>query len=180
LKTIPSITGVIVADDDPVIRGILRSKLAAINQEVFLAYDGEEAVDLAARMQAAMVILDINMPRLDGLRACQFIRKLPGYAQTPIVILTSDDGQGTAATAASIGATAFLTKPFRSALLLEVLSRFLPMDATTLRAIRSEADRATRVVQARSPAAPDRASITPEPENALDRGKNMLAVLRGW
>jgi CheY-like chemotaxis protein len=179
LKIASSITGVIVADDDPVIRGILRSKLAAIDQAVFLAANGEEAVALASGIQAAMVILDIKMPRLNGLDACQFIRKLPGYAQTPIVILTASDEQGIEDTAARAGATAFLTKPFRGASLLEMLARFLPMDAATLRTIQGDADRATRIAQGGPAPAHNRISTPLGPASALDRSTTILGVLRG-
>jgi len=178
LNIVSGTTGVIVADDDPVIRGILRGKLAAIGQEVFLACDGEEAVALASRMRAAMVILDLEMPRLNGLEACQAIRKLPAHSKTPIVILTAHDGQDAEDAASRVGATAFLTKPFRAAALLEVLARFLPMDATTLRTIQGDAHRATRIAQG-SALARARASTTSAPGNALDRSKNILAVLRG-
>ncbi len=179
MSTVSSITGVIVADDDPIIRGILRSKLAAVGQEVFLACDGAEAVALASRMPAAMVILDLKMPRLNGLEACLLIRKLPGYAQTPIVILTANDAQGVEAAATRVGATVFLTKPFRAATLLDVLARFLPMDAATLRTIRDDADRATRIARGGSAPARDKLPTTPDPGNPLDRGKTILAVLRG-
>jgi two-component system chemotaxis response regulator CheY len=177
LRTVSNTTSVIVADDDPVIRGILRTKLAAIGQDVFLAVDGQEAVALAQRMQAVVVILDLKMPRLNGLLACQRIRQLAGYEQTPIVILTSSDGEQVEAAATRVGATAFLTKPFRSGPLMEVLSRFLRMDAATLQAIRASAVRVSNMAQ---PApARDMTSAKPDMENMLDRGKNTLALPRG-
>jgi CheY-like chemotaxis protein len=179
LSIVSSITGIIVADDDPVIRGILRTKLAAIGQDVFLAVDGEEAVALAQRMRAVVVILDLKMPRLNGLLACQRIRQLPGYEQTPIVILTSSDDEQVEAAATRVGATAFLTKPFRSGPLMEVLSRFLQMDAATLQAIRVSAARVASMAQAAPAPARDRTSAKPDMENPLDRGKNILALLRG-
>jgi two-component system chemotaxis response regulator CheY len=183
LSIVSSITGIIVADDDPVIRGILRTKLAAIGQDVFLAVDGEEAIAFAQRMRAALVILDLKMPRLNGLLACQRIRQLPGYEQTPIVILTSSDGEQVEAAATRVGATAFLTKPFRSGPLMEVLSRFLRIDAVTLRAIRLSAVRVTRMAgpgPAGVPApARDEISAGLREESGLDRGKTILALLRG-
>jgi CheY-like chemotaxis protein len=136
-------SGVIVADDDPLIRSILRANLESIRQEVFPANNGQEAVALATRMQAALIILDVRMPKLDGLLACKEIRELPGYADTPIVMLTFDDSQASQTAASRAGATMFLAKPFGSAALMLALSRYLPIDSATMKTIHATAVRAT-------------------------------------
>jgi CheY-like chemotaxis protein len=135
-------SGVIVADDDPLIRSVLNSKLEAIEQEVFMARDGQEAVTLAGRINASMVILDIRMPRLDGLEACQHIRKMAGYAETPIVMLTFDDPERSRRLASRAGATMFLAKPFGSAALMLALSKYLPIGEAMKQEILSTAVRA--------------------------------------
>ena len=135
-------TGVIVADDDPLIRSVLRGRLEALNQDVWLANNGAEAVTLASRTRASLVILDVRMPKLSGLLACAEIRLLPGHANTPIVMLTFDDTKEAQAAASRAGATAFLVKPFGSASLMLALSRFLPIDGATRQAIRDTAVRA--------------------------------------
>ena len=139
METLFKPTGVIVADDDPLIRSILREKLGALGQEVFLANNGLEAVAIAYQMRALLVILDIGMPRLDGIQACVQIRELPGYASTPIVMLTFDDTARAQSEASRAGATMFLAKPFGSATLMLALSRFLPMEPATREAIRQTA-----------------------------------------
>ena len=63
------------------------------------AIDGLEAIDYATRTRARLVILDYKMPRLDGICACAQIRRLPGYADMPIVILTAFDDDETRAAA---------------------------------------------------------------------------------
>jgi CheY-like chemotaxis protein len=141
LETQPKRSGVIVADDDPVIRSVLKARLESINQDVVLANNGREAVMLASGMLASLVILDVRMPRLDGLLACARIRKLPGYAETPIVMLTFDDTEQSQTTAARAGATIFLAKPFSTAGLMLTLSRFLPIDNATLQSIQTTAVR---------------------------------------
>ena len=113
--------GVIVADNDPVLRSILRSVIETTGFRVFQAVNGIEAVDLATRMVARLVILDFKMPRLDGLSACHEMRLLPGYASVPIVMLTAYDDEATRAAASRAGATRFLTKPFRTAELLRTI-----------------------------------------------------------
>jgi CheY-like chemotaxis protein len=141
-EMLPKPTGVIVADDDSMIRSILKDKLEAIQQDVFLANNGLEAVELASRMQASLVILDVKMPKLDGLLACERIRKLPGYALTPIVMLTFQDTERAQKSASRAGATMFLVKPFGSAALMLALSRYLPINNTTQQAILDNAVRA--------------------------------------
>jgi CheY-like chemotaxis protein len=142
METLPKPTGVVVADDDPMIRSILKTKLEAIDQEVFLAHNGLEAVTLASKVHATLFILDIKMPKLDGVLACGQIRKLPGYELTPIVILTFDDTERAQRLASRAGATMFLAKPFGSAALMLALSRYLPVDEATLQDIHSSAIRA--------------------------------------
>jgi two-component system alkaline phosphatase synthesis response regulator PhoP len=142
LETPPKPIGVIVADDDPLIRSILRGKLEAINQEVFLGNNGLEAVALASRLQASLVILDVRMPKLDGFEACKQIRRLPGYADTPVVMLTFDDSKSAQSAATRAGATMFLVKPFGSAALMLALSKFLPIDRATQQSIAETATRA--------------------------------------
>jgi CheY-like chemotaxis protein len=142
LRDIHKPSAVIVADDDPLIRDILEATLEPITQTVVLASNGEEAVTLASGMQASLVILDVMMPTLDGLLACAQIRKLPGYAKTPIVMLTSDDTERSQTAASDAGATMYLVKPFGSASLMLTLSRFLPLDKATLNSIHDAAVRA--------------------------------------
>lgn len=178
LQAFPDLTGVIVADDDAVIRDVLRSTLEAVDQTVFLACDGQEAVDLASRMRAKLIILDLKMPRLNGLLACQQIREMPHNSKTPIVILTSMTGDYTELAARRIGATAFLTKPFRSAELLQALARFLTVSEAMRDVISRAADRAAMIARA-APAPNGVMSVLPvAPNDAFARGKDILNVLR--
>lgn len=127
--------GVIVADNDTVIRGILRSILIGVGQDVHLAASGEEAVAIASRMQPKLVLLDVDMPKLSGLLACERLRAMAGYADTPIVILTAYDGEDARREATRAGATMFLVKPFQPAELLASLSPYLDIDPGTRQAV---------------------------------------------
>ena len=104
---------VIVADNDRIIRDILRSVLEDEGFTVLQVTDGQAAIDYATRTRAQLVILDFKMPGLDGISACTEIRRLPDYADTPIVILTAFDDEETRAAASQAGVTAVLGKPFR-------------------------------------------------------------------
>jgi CheY-like chemotaxis protein len=160
------------------IRSILRVSFDALDLNVFLASDGLEAVELASRVRAALIILDLKMPRMNGMLACQQIRLLPGNAQTPIVILTSLTGKNTESAAARVGATAYFAKPFRPALLLRALSRFLPIDDLKREVIRHNADLASGIVGARSTLVGNIISGRSVPASPLDRGRDILKVLR--
>jgi len=117
--------GVIVADNEALMRDVIRSVLASANQEVFPAVDGVEAVELARRFTARLVLLDIKMPRLNGLEACQQIRALPGYADVPVVMLTGHSEEIVVTYARKIGVSDFIAKPFRPNALLARLAPYL-------------------------------------------------------
>ena len=118
----PIARDVIIADNDYIIRGILRSVLEDRNFSVLPAVDGIEAIDLAVRTRACLVILDYMMPRLDGIATCAEIRCLPAYRNVPIIILTVFDDDSTRTAAQQAGATMFLTKPFRPIDLLQAVT----------------------------------------------------------
>jgi DNA-binding response OmpR family regulator len=110
----------IVADDRQVIRDAVRSALGE-TWCVFPARSGAEAVVYAGSIQAALVILDINMPPLNGLDASAEIRSLPGYANVPIVVLTGFDDGENRRKARVAGVDAIVTKPFTAQHLLSVI-----------------------------------------------------------
>src|SRR5689334_19299072 len=114
---------VIVADNDSIIRGILRSVLEAEGFTVLQAVNGVEALNFAVHTHARLIILDYRMPKLDGLTCCMHIRALDGYADVPIVILTAFDDAGIRDGAARAGATAFLAKPFKPIDLLRTIAQ---------------------------------------------------------
>ncbi len=121
---------VIVADNDYVIRDILRFVLETNGFTPLLAVDGLEALDLAMRTSARLVILDLKMPRLDGFTACAQISRLPGYANVPIAILSAFDSIETREAAQRAGATAFLAKPFKPVDLLRMIADLLAEPTT--------------------------------------------------
>jgi CheY-like chemotaxis protein len=112
---------VIVADNDSMMRGLLRTALEQPKRTILLCVDGLEAVELASQTLATLVLLDLRMPKMDGIEACRQIRALPRYETVPIAILTVFDGEGMKRRALRAGATAFLGKPFSRTALLAAL-----------------------------------------------------------
>jgi CheY-like chemotaxis protein len=114
--------GVLVVDDDPFIRKLVATTLEDVSDfDLFEACDGVEAVAVARRERPAIVFLDVDMPRMDGISACRELRNDPATSRTTIVILTAAHGSGIEAEEA--GADLFLTKPFSPLDLLRLVDR---------------------------------------------------------
>jgi two-component system, OmpR family, response regulator MprA len=101
---------VLVVDDEPAVRRALERALRLDNYDVALAADGEEALDALAREPADAVILDISMPRLDGLEVTRRMRKAGD--RTPILMLTARDAIDDRVQGLEVGADDYLVKPF--------------------------------------------------------------------
>lgn len=104
---------ILVADDESSIREILSIQLARMGYEVLLAADGAEAVEMYAEQKPDLVILDVMMPRLNGLEACQRIRGLEKKSarRVPVIFLTARDTTHDKTSAALSGGDEFVPKP---------------------------------------------------------------------
>jgi two-component system, OmpR family, KDP operon response regulator KdpE len=100
---------ILVVDDEPKIRLFIRTNLEARDYEVHLAQDGVEAVEKAALVSPDVIVLDVNMPRMDGIEACRRIRE---WTNTPIIILSVREDEKDKVKALNEGADDYVTKPF--------------------------------------------------------------------
>jgi len=122
-----SLTGlrVLLAEDNPINALLARTLLTRAGCIVTTAQDGDEAVTAAAAAQYDLILLDIRMPRVDGLEAAERIRKGGGpSAAVPIVALTADAGEHERVQALKAGMDDFITKPIDAPRLLAVAARF--------------------------------------------------------
>jgi two-component system response regulator MprA len=101
---------VLVVDDEPAVRRALERALALESYDVELAADGEEALDALVTSPVDAVILDVAMPRLDGLEVCRRMRK--GGDRTPVLMLTARDAIDDRVAGLDVGADDYLVKPF--------------------------------------------------------------------
>lgn len=102
---------VLIVDDDPFIRRLIATTLEDVSgMALRQAGDGVEALDLAAEEAPAIVFLDIDMPRLDGIATCRALRERHGPA--PRIVMLTAAGQEQQGAARAAGADLFLTKPF--------------------------------------------------------------------
>jgi CheY-like chemotaxis protein len=116
--------GVLVVDDDPFIRKLVTTTLENVSHFTLLeAADGVEALELARRESPAIVFLDVDMPRKDGIETCRELRADPATSDSTIVILTAAHGDRIEAAAEQAGADLFLTKPFSPLELLRLVDR---------------------------------------------------------
>ncbi len=126
---------VLVVDDEPAVRRALERALRLDSYEVELAADGEEALDALATHPADAVILDVAMPRLDGLEVCRRMRQAGD--RTPILMLTARDAIDDRVKGLDVGADDYLVKPFAlrelQARLRALLRRATEADGEVLR-----------------------------------------------
>ncbi len=101
---------ILVVDDEPAVRRALERALRLERYDVELAQDGEEALDRLAGQPVDAVILDVAMPRLDGLEVCRRMRTAGD--RTPVLMLTARDAIDDRVKGLDVGADDYLVKPF--------------------------------------------------------------------
>lgn len=100
---------ILIADDDPHIRQLLAFAFAKAGLETVEVEDGAAVLDTAARQKIDLIVLDINMPRMDGLETC---RRLRAEGDVPILFLSSRDDEIDRVLGIELGADDYVTKPF--------------------------------------------------------------------
>ncbi|MFQ5519521.1 MAG: PleD family two-component system response regulator [Mariprofundus sp.] len=102
---------VLVADDDPMFCVMLKQFFEVNGYAVVTVEDGEQAVHAFTEHQPAMIMLDGDMPEMDGFAACEYIRSLPGGDEVPIFMVTALEGQAAVDCAMAVQASDYVTKP---------------------------------------------------------------------
>jgi two-component system alkaline phosphatase synthesis response regulator PhoP len=104
---------ILLADDHPHIVRLLEVSLRAEGHEVLTAFDGRQALCRVREERPDLVILDVKMPELDGLRVLNRIKTDDDLRHTVVIMLTVSDHPGEMALGLDIGADYYLSKPFR-------------------------------------------------------------------
>ncbi|HTF36510.1 MAG TPA: EAL domain-containing protein [Myxococcota bacterium] len=131
---------VLVVDDDPTMRLLVREALEPHGLDVEEAPDGASALALFRRREPNLVLLDVQMPGIDGFAVCEEIRRIPGSLHTPVVMITGLDDVDSVRRAYEAGATDFITKPI-SWLILSHRVRYLLRAAETVAELRRSQER---------------------------------------
>lgn len=116
---------ILIADDDPQLVRALRITLAAHGYDVVAAADGAAAVTLAAQAHPDLVLLDLGMPHLDGVRVIEALR---GWTTVPILVVSGRTGSADKVDALDAGADDYVTKPFQ---IDELLARLRALSRRT-------------------------------------------------
>jgi DNA-binding response OmpR family regulator len=109
---------VLVTDDEPITRMLVKLLLEREHFEVLEATNGRDAVDIATREGPDLLLIDLNMPQMDGYEAIGNLRKDLAMATLPIIVLTAEDGPGVEHRVLELGADDYIVKPFDPDILL--------------------------------------------------------------
>jgi len=118
---------VVCVDDSPTILKLIHSYLEEDDFSVFMINDPVRALMQVVRCKPDLVLLDVEMPNLDGYELCSLLRRHPAFKSVPIVMVTGNTGFVDRARAKLSGASGYLTKPFNRSELLKIVFRNLPV-----------------------------------------------------
>lgn len=116
---------ILLVDDEPHILRLTELSIRKGNYEIIIARNGLDAIECVTLHKPDLVIMDVQMPGMDGLQALQILKSNPDTAKIPVIVLTARGHQLTRQDAERIGASAFLTKPFSPTQLLAETQRIL-------------------------------------------------------
>lgn len=119
---------VLIVDDEPHMLRVTELSLRKGGYELVIGRNGREAIALATREKPDLIVMDVNMPELDGLAALQQLKAAPDTAAIPVIMLTVRGHALTRQQAEESGSAVFLTKPFSPTQLLLEARRILGED----------------------------------------------------
>jgi two-component system chemotaxis response regulator CheY len=116
---------VLTVDDSASVRQMVSFTLRGAGYELVEAVDGKDGLAKASSGKFDLIVTDLNMPNLDGIEMITAVRKLPGYAFIPILMLTSESQAEKKDAGRKAGATGWIVKPFNTEQLLTVVHRLV-------------------------------------------------------
>lgn len=117
---------VLVVEDDPSISALLTKALQNNGYTVVHAGDGEAALVLCVEERPDVILLDVNLPKLDGFSVAKRLKGVPSLKGIPIIFLTAKDRPADMIQGIQAGAKHYLTKPFKIEDLLSKVAKLLP------------------------------------------------------
>lgn len=139
---------VLCAEDHPLSRELLFTMLDDLGCKVDLASDGVEAVACAAQRPYDLILMDMQMPRMDGLAASRAIRALPGHQTTPMIALTSNAFAEERQRCVDAGMNGHIGKPATPATIVDALTQWLPGYTAAARQIPVDCNELTAALEA--------------------------------
>jgi CheY-like chemotaxis protein len=103
---------ILIAEDERDIRDLVAFTLRFAGYEVFAAANGEEAVEMASRVNPDLILMDVRMPRMTGYEACRILKLNPDLKDIPVVFLSAKGQETEIQQGLEAGAEEYLLKPF--------------------------------------------------------------------
>ncbi len=116
---------ILVVEDEESLLKLESILLTSKGFDVIGAANGKIALDILAKEKVDLVLLDIMLPEIDGFEVCQRIKSNPATKDLPVIMLTAKKSQEDLSRADEVGADWYVTKPFKSAKVIETIERFL-------------------------------------------------------
>jgi two-component system, sensor histidine kinase and response regulator len=116
----------LLADDNPINREVGAGLLQALGLQVHTAADGQAVLAMAATARYDLVLMDMQMPLLDGLAATRCLRAMPGIGAVPVIAVTANSSDQSRQACFDAGMNAFVTKPIDIRLLAAAVRACLP------------------------------------------------------
>ena len=117
---------ILVVEDQEDNRQILRDLLGSVGHDMLEAHDGQQALDMVAKQRPDLILMDIQLPIMDGYEATRRIKADPATKNIPIIVVTSYALSGDEGKARDAGCDAYVTKPYSPRQLLAKIREYLP------------------------------------------------------
>jgi len=116
---------ILIVEDNPLNMRLLEMVLRARNYTLLKATDGKEALDMAMREQPDLIIMDMQLPKMNGLEVTRKLREMPAFNHTPIIAVTASAMKGDREKLLEAGCDAYLSKPINTRQLPEMIAEML-------------------------------------------------------
>jgi two-component system OmpR family response regulator len=121
---------ILIAEDDPMVRELLATRLGLAGYHTTSVRDGPSAIELVVRSDPDGVILDLNLPKMDGLEVLEALRKEVLPRRPRVMVVTARNAPDDVRRALSLGAVDYLAKPFDDRMLLARTARLMTVRRT--------------------------------------------------
>ncbi len=116
---------ILIVDDEPDILELIEYNLKKEGYQVYLASNGQEGVAMAKKVHPDLIILDIMMPKMDGIEACRLMRAIPEFKNTFMVFLTARSEEYSEIAGFNVGADDYIAKPIKPRALISRINAIL-------------------------------------------------------
>ncbi|MFN0257696.1 response regulator transcription factor [Pedobacter ureilyticus] len=122
---------ILIVDDEPDILELIEYNLKKEGYQVFLASNGQDGINVAKKVQPDLIILDIMMPKMDGIEACRLMRAIPEFKNTFMVFLTARSEEYSEIAGFNVGADDYIAKPIKPRALVSRINAILRRNASS-------------------------------------------------